>query len=73
MAPINNEAKEIQLHHLAEREPIYLFIYLFKSLFTVGINDIVEKMYLIDVANKFVSLHPPRLNIFGKFTDKDLS
>ena len=27
----------------------------------------------LNVANEFVSLHPPCLNIFGKFTDKDLS
>ena len=35
--------------------------------------DIVDKMSLIDVANEFVSLPPSRLNIFSKFTDKDLS
>ena len=35
--------------------------------------DIVDKMSLIDIANEFVSLHPSRLNIFGKSTDKDLS
>ena len=34
---------------------------------------IVDQMSLIDVANDFVALHPSRLNIFGKFTDKDLS
>ena len=35
--------------------------------------DIVDKMSLIDIANEFVSLHPSRLNIFDKSTDKDLS
>ena len=34
--------------------------------------DFADKMSLIDVANKFVSLHPSRLNTYGKFTDKDL-
>ena len=36
-------------------------------------SDIADKMFLIDVVNEFVSLHPSRLNTFGKFTDKDLS
>ena len=46
----------------------------FNSLTLLNENpDIVDKMSLIDVANEFVSLHPSRLNIFGKFTDKDLS
>ena len=34
--------------------------------------NIVDKMSLINVANEFVSLHPSCLNIFDKFTDKDL-
>ena len=33
---------------------------------------IVDEMSLIDVANEFVNLHSARLNIFGKFKDKDL-
>ena len=46
----------------------------FNSLTLLNENlDIVEKMFLINVANEFISLHPSRLNIFGKFTDKDLS
>ena len=46
----------------------------FNSLTLLNENpDIVDKMSLIDVANEFVSLHPSRLNIFGKITDKDLS
>ena len=32
-----------------------------------------DQMSLFDVANDFVVLHPSRLNIFGKFADKDLS
>ena len=35
--------------------------------------DIVDKTSFINVANEFVSLHPSRLNTFGKFADKDLS
>ena len=46
----------------------------FTSLTLLNKNpDIVDKMSLIEVANEFVLLHPPRLNTFGKFTDKDLS
>ena len=33
---------------------------------------IVDEMSLIDVANELVNLHSACLNIFGKFTDKDL-
>ena len=33
---------------------------------------IVDEMSLIDVANDFFNLHSARLNIFGKFTNKDL-
>ena len=46
----------------------------FNSLTLLNENpDIFDKISLTDVANEFVSLHPSRLNIFGKFTDQDLS
>ena len=46
----------------------------FNSLTLLNENpDIVDKMSLIYVGNEFVLLHPSRLKIFGKFTDKDLS
>ena len=46
----------------------------FNSLTLLNVNpDIVDKMSLIDIANEFVLLHPSRLNIFGKYTDQDLS
>ena len=46
----------------------------FNSLTLLNKNpDIANKMSLIDVASEFLSLHPSRLNIFGKFTDEDLS
>ena len=46
----------------------------FNSLTLLNENpDIVDEMSLIDVENEFVSLHPSRLNRFGKFTDNDLS
>ena len=35
-------------------------------------QEIVDEMSLIDVANELVNLHSACLNIFGKFTDKDL-
>ena len=34
-------------------------------------SQLLNKMSLIDVANEFISLHPSRLNAFGKFTGKD--
>ena len=35
-------------------------------------QKVVDEMSLIDVTNRFIYLHSARLNIFGKFTDKDL-
>ena len=33
---------------------------------------ILDTFSLIDIANEFVSVQPPRQNIFGKFTESDL-
>ena len=45
----------------------------FNALSLIHENQaIVDEMPLIDVANEFVNLHSAHLNIFGKFTDKDL-
>ena len=35
-------------------------------------RETLDSFSLIDIANEFVKLQQERLNIFGKFTEKDL-